>query len=153
MFLDKKRSYNLHNMKFLKLMMFASMVCVVISSMYVSYNSRTSSELQFQIENETILKSDLVGANLTVVTDKIWYKNNSNVKISGSLQTSGQLDGYTIIIEIYFEGESDPTYQLTATTTMTGYYERNFIHGNGKEGVFTVWVNVLLHANPRNSTT
>ncbi len=96
--------------------------------------------------------SDLTGT-LTVSADKLWYKNNSQVVLSGVLAVDGSDEGYTIAIEIYFLAESTPRMTFYPITTATGSYTQTFAHPKGNEGTFTVWVNVLGHTNPRNSTS
>lgn len=96
--------------------------------------------------------SDFTGANITVTTDKSWYKNNSVVIVSGMLQVQGVKENHTIAVEIYFHGEATPTYTTFAITTSTGSYSKSFLHGHGKEGRFDVYVGVVGEPTPVNST-
>ncbi|MHA1683863.1 MAG: DUF7743 domain-containing protein, partial [Promethearchaeota archaeon] len=102
----------------------------------------------------TIVDSELTNATISIYSDKVWYKNNSNVKMYGTLAATESVDSLTIVMEIYFESEGTPTYTFYNTTDASGNYEYTFLmSGTQKEGNFTIYVGVVGESSPINHTS
>ncbi|MHA1892612.1 MAG: Ig-like domain repeat protein [Promethearchaeota archaeon] len=149
----KNKKVSLNRVYLASIVLISFTLIITLQNFSINLDSRSGDGQDLLLWKTEPGRSTLTNASISVQTDKSWYKNNSTISIFGTLQAVEPVGNLTIVLEIYFESESVPTYTFYNNTRSNGNYEYHFVmSGTAKEGNFTVYSSVLGEPTPVNST-